>query len=68
MKRFFLLRKGRSFLLEKYDFSILSHDAPNDSEPGLFLGSAWVHRVLVSILLGMGIMALKSSPVWSIDL
>ena len=28
---------------------------PNDSESRLFLGSAWVHRVLVSICLGMGI-------------
>ena len=27
---------------------------PNDSESRLFLGSAWIHRVLVSICLGRG--------------
>ena len=34
--------------------AIVSGFEPNDSESRLLLGSAWVHRVLVSICLGMG--------------
>ncbi len=34
--------------------AIVSGFEPNDSEPRLILGSAWIHRVLVSILPGRG--------------
>ena len=41
--------EGRSFLPGNSSIFTLSHDAP--SRP--FLGAFWVHRVFVSILLGM---------------
>ena len=37
---------------------------PNDSEPRLFLGSAWIHRVIVSICLGMGILCSNCEAIW----
>ena len=42
-------------------FTIVCRFEPNDSEPRLLLGSAWIHRVLVSICLGRGNLFCSSS-------